>query len=231
MKIADIMTSDVVSVRPDASFKEIVERLVRCDVSGLPVVDDEGHLVGIVTEADVTSKEAYGGHRRRALALLADLLSAREHRWATKAAGWEAADVMTEDVVTCSPDDEVRVVARRMLERGVKRFPVVRSGELVGMVSRQDILRMFARPDDTIQAEITRALATDLNRPDGCRVHCSAHDGVATLTGDVRYAWDIPVVISIARNVEGVIDVVSQVHNREQDPRPSSTGITSIFDG
>ncbi len=170
MKIADIMTSDVVSVRPDASFKEIVERLVRCDVSGLPVVDDEGHLVGIVTEADVTSKEAYGGHRRRALALLADLLSAREHRWATKAAGWEAADVMTEDVVTCSPDDEVRVVARRMLERGVKRFPVVRSGELVGMVSRQDILRMFARPDDTIQAEITRALATDLNR---CTAPCT----------------------------------------------------------
>jgi len=231
VKIKDIMTRDVVSVRPDTPFKEIVERLVRSDVSGLPVLDGAGKLVGIVTEADLTTKEAYGGHRRRALGLLADVVSARPHRWVTKAAGWNAADVMTTNVVVCDPDEDVRVAARRMLERGVKRMPVARSGELVGMVSRQDILRILDRPDNEIEAEITRILATDLNRPDDCHVHCSVAGGVATLTGDVRYAWDEPVVVSLARDVDGVIDVVSQLHSREPDPRPASTGIFSVFDG
>lgn len=230
MKIKDIMTRDVVSVRPDTPFKEIVERLVRSDVSGLPVLDEAGRLVGIVTEADLTSKEAYPGHRRRALGLLADVVSARPHRWITKASGWNAANLMTTNIVMCGPDEDVRVAARRMLERGVKRMPVTQSGDLVGMVSRQDILRILDRPDDEIAAEITRVLATDLNRPDDCHVHCSVADGVATLTGDVRYAWDAPVVVSLARNAVGVIDVVNQLHSREPDPRPVSTGIFSAFD-
>jgi CBS domain-containing protein len=231
VKIADIMTKDVVSVGPRMAFKDVVECLVRSDVSGLPVLDDSGQLVGIVTEADVTSKEAYGGHRRRALAVLADVLSVRPHHWVTKSAGWTAADVMTRDVVVCGPDEAVRVVARRMLDCGVKRMPVVQSGELVGMVSRQDILRTFARPDDAIAADITNALATHPNRPDDCHVRCSVQGGVATLTGDVRYAWDEPVVVSLARDVEGVIDVASNIRSREPDPRPPAFGIVSEFDG
>jgi CBS domain-containing protein len=230
VRIKDIMTRNVVSVAPETPFKDVIERLVQSDVSGLPVLDDAGQLVGIITEADVTSKEAYGGHRRRALGLLADVLSARPHQWATKATGWIASDVMTRDVAVCSPDERVRVVARRMLELGVKRMPVVQAGELVGIVSRQDVLRMFARPDAEIAAEITKVLATDLNRPDDCHVHCSVEGGVATLTGDVRYTWDEPVVVSLARAVEGVIEVVSQVHNREPDPRPAATGIVSMLD-
>jgi CBS domain-containing protein len=231
VKIEDIMTRDVVSVAPEMAFKDVVECLVRSDVSGLPVLDDSGQLIGIVTEADVTSKEAYGGHRRRALAVLADVLSARPHHWATKSAGWTAADVMTRDVVVCGPDEGVRVVARRMLDRGVKRMPVVQSGELMGMVSRQDILRTFTRPDDAIAADIMHALATHLNRPDDCHVDCSVEGGIAMLTGDVRYAWDEPVVVSLARDVEGVIDVVSHLRSREPGPRPTSSGIVSDFDG
>ena len=230
MKIEDIMTKNVVSVAPEAPFKDVIECLLRSDVSGLPVLDDSGQLLGIVTEADLTSKEAYGGHRRRALAVLADVLSARQHPWVTKSSGWTAADVMTKDVMVCSPEEDVRFVARRMLDRGVKRMPVVHSGELVGMVSRQDILRMFARPDDAIAADIAHVLTTDPNRPDDCHVECTVENGVATLSGDVRYTWDEPVVVSLARNVEGVIDVISQLHNREPDPRPASTGIVSAFD-
>jgi CBS domain-containing protein len=138
---------------------------------------------------------------------------------------------MTRDVVVCGPDEAVRVVARRMLDRGVKRMPVVQSGELVGMVSRQDILRTFSRPDDAIAADITNALATHPNRPDDFDVRCSVQGGVATLTGDVRYAWDEPVVVSLARDVEGVIDVVSNLRSREPDPRPPAFGIVSEFDG
>lgn len=222
MKVSDVMTTDVVSVTPDTPFKEVVERLVRSDVSGLPVVEQSGEVVGIVTEADVVSKEAYGGHRHRALALLVDVLSGREHHWVTKAAGSVAADVMTANPVVCEPDEDVRVVARRMLERGIKRIPVVRNGALVGMVSRQDILGMFARPDDAITADVTHVLASHPNRPDDCHVHSAIEGGVVTLTGDVRYAWDGPIVVSLVRDVPGVIDVISRLHNREPNPSSAS---------
>ena len=99
MKVGDVMTTGVVSVRPDTPYKELVERLVQFDVSGLPVVDESAKVVGIVTEADLVSREAYGGHRHRALALLVDVLSGREHHWVTKAGGSVAADVMTTNLV------------------------------------------------------------------------------------------------------------------------------------
>jgi CBS domain-containing protein len=220
VKINDVMTEAVVSVTPDTPYKDLVERLVASDISGLPVVDRTGALVGIVTEADLVSKAAYGGRRRRALALLADVLSARQHHWVTKSLGLTAADVMTKAVVTCTPDDDVRVVARRMLASDVKRMPVVRAGNLVGIVSRQDILRLFARSDAMIAADVERMLVTGRNMLDDSHVMSSVHDGIVTLDGDVRYAWDVPIVASMARDVAGVIDVVNHVHNREPNPEP-----------
>jgi CBS domain-containing protein len=219
MKVGDIMTKDPMLVAPDTPFKEVVERLVRSGVSSLPVVDSRGRLVGLITEADLISKEAYGG-RRRALGLLADVLSARDHHWVTKAAGSVAADVMTKTAIVCRRDDDVRSVARRMLERGVKRMPVVDAGVVVGMVSRHDILEMFDRPDGAIAADVRRVLHDDLNLPEDHHVRFSVRQGVVTLTGDVRYEWDGQIVVSMVRNVAGVIDVISHLHHRERSPRP-----------
>ena len=221
MKVGEIMTSDVVFVGPQTTFKGVVDRLMQAGVSGMPVLDESGKLVGIVTEADLASKEAYGVRGRRTLSLLADVLAAP--RWMHKAFGWVAADLMTKEVVVCAPDDDVRVTTRRMLEHGVKRMPVVQSGSVVGMVSRQDILRILVRPDDEIDAAVGEALRTHPNRPDDAHVHHSVHDGIVTLTGDVRYEWDEPIVVSLIRNIDGVIDVISQVHNREPDPRRAPT--------
>jgi CBS domain-containing protein len=218
-----VMTTDVVSVRPDTPFKEVVEKLVGAGVSGLPVVDENGGMEGIVTEADLVTKAAYAGRRSRALAVLADVLSAREHHWTTKALGWTAADVMTKNVATCGPDEDVRIVARHMLERGVKRMPVLGGGRLVGIVSRQDILRALVRPDAEIAADVTHALATDPNRPDDHHVLCTVEDGKVTLTGDVRYAWDAPIIVAMARGVDGVIDVESHLHHREPNPKGPPT--------
>jgi len=218
VKVGDVMTTGVVSVRPDTPYKELVERLVQFDVSGLPVVDESAKVVGIVTEADLVSREAYGDHRHRALALLVDVLSGREHHWVTKAGGSVAADVMTTNLVVCDPDEDVRLVARRMLQHGIKRIPVVRNGALVGMMSRQDILGLFARPDDAIAADVTHVLTTHPNRPDDLHVQSAIDEGVVTLTGDVRYAWDAPIVVELVRKVPGVIDVISRLHNREPDP-------------
>ncbi len=220
MKVKEIMTTKVVSIGPETPFKAVIDHLVRAEVSSLPVVDASGKLVGLVTEADVISKEAYGRRRHRALALLGDVLSGRDHRWVTKAAGLVAADVMTKNVIVCSPEDDVRSVARRVLERGVKRMPVVEAGALAGIVSRHDILAIFDRPDEVITADVERSLANDRNMPDEQRVRFSVKDGIVTLTGDVRYEWDEPIVLSIVRSVPGVIDVISHLHHRERNPRP-----------
>jgi CBS domain-containing protein len=141
--VRDVMTRDVFTVGSAATYPEMVDLLLTHDISGLPVVDADGILLGLVTEADLVSREAYGPHRRRPLGLVAGYLRGREPVWLRKASGTTAHEIMTHVVTTASPDDELRVVARRMLESGYKRLPVVRpDGRLVGIVSRRDVLAL-----------------------------------------------------------------------------------------
>lgn len=150
MHVRDVMTTEVVTVSPDAPFAEIVERLLENGVSGLPVVDADGALVGMVTEADLVSREAYGPERRRPLGLVLDYLRDRDPAWVRKASGTTARDLMTRLVTTASPDDELRVIARVLLESGFRRLPVVRAdGRLAGIVSRRDLLAsVYGRPPE-----------------------------------------------------------------------------------
>ncbi|MBN2623451.1 MAG: CBS domain-containing protein [Acidimicrobiales bacterium] len=148
MHVRDVMTTDVVTVGPGASYGEIADRLLAHDISGLPVIDDDGTLVGMVTEADLVSREAYGPDRRRPLGLILDYLRDRDPAWVRKASGRVAGELMTRVVDTASPDDELRVTAQRMLETEHKRLPVVATdGRLVGIVSRRDVLAsVYGRP-------------------------------------------------------------------------------------
>src|SRR5690606_11267370 len=125
VRVRDVMTTDVVTVGPDATYGEIADRLLAHDISGVPVIDEAGMLLGIVTEADLVSREAYGPERRRPLGLIVDYLRDRDPAWVRKAAATTARDLMTRVVTTAAPDDDVRVTAQRMLEAGYKRLPVV----------------------------------------------------------------------------------------------------------
>jgi len=146
MEVQDVMTRQVVTVSEQTPYEEAVELLLTADVSGMPVIDRFGWVVGVVSEADLISKEAYTEPiHRRFLGLIGDSSEA----WSAKASGTTVGDVMSQDVVIASPDEDVRVVARRMLEKAVKRTPVVtRSGRLVGIVSRHDLLRAFHATDE-----------------------------------------------------------------------------------
>jgi CBS domain-containing protein len=222
MKVRDIMSAPVFTVDPDATFAQVVEQLLTHDVSGLPVVDPAGRLLGIVTEADLVSKEAYGYRRRRALGLLADYLRGRDPQWVRKASGATARAMMSSAPSACTPDEDVAVAARRMLEDGHKRLPVVEDGTLVGIVSRHDLLRQYCLSDGEIAAEVDHLLAQPLSIPEDHDVRAEVSDGVVTLTGTTRHPSDARIVEAQVARLPGVVSVVNEVTARESEPGVSA---------
>jgi len=218
MKVAEIMTTRLVTVGPEATWKHVAEQMVDAGVSGLPVVDQAGYLLGIVTEADLVSRPAFGERRHRSLVALVDLLTG-DARWAAKATALTAAELMTTAVITTTPRENVRSAAQRMLDRGVKRLPVLDGGRLVGIVSRRDLLRSFHRTDADIATEIAARLASARYAPDDHQVTATVEDGVVTLEGSVLFDDDIPVVDGLAREVAGVVQVVNRVTPKETRAR------------
>lgn len=142
MKVAEVMTTSVVTVGPEATWKQVAEQMLDAGVSGLPVVDRDGYLLGIVTEADLVSRPAFGDRSHRSLAALVELFTG-DARWVGKAAGLTAAELMTTAVLTATPDEDIQTVAHRMLDGQVRQLPVLDYGSLVGIVSRRDVMRSF----------------------------------------------------------------------------------------
>jgi CBS domain-containing protein len=221
-QVADIMTRTVVTATPDTPLPELIDRMVRYGISGIPVVDSHSRLLGIVTEADLISKPAFGGTRRRPLAVVGEMLRGHERRWVSKSMGSTAGEVMTTEVETARPSATVRAAARQMVERGVKRLPVVQDERLVGIVSRSDVLRTMHQRDEDLRGELAAALADPARVPDTTLVDVSVADGVVTLRGTVRYASDLSVLPSIVWRYPGVVDVRVEATASEPTPQPFS---------
>jgi CBS domain-containing protein len=214
------MTTDVVTATPDSPLPDLVDDMVWKAISCVPIVREDT-LVGIVTEADLVSKVALAGaRRRRLLSLVSDLLHGRSGQWFDKARGRTAADVMTTDLVIAAPNESIRVAAMRMLDAGVKRLPVVDDGRLVGIVSRADVLRAMHGSDAELTARINEMLADPIRVPDATAVTATVRAGVVTLRGTVRYPMDLPVLDSAVWRVPGVVDVVNEVTATDPNPTP-----------
>jgi CBS domain-containing protein len=209
------MTTPAITVGPDATFGDIVDLLLVHEISGLPVVDGEGRLLGIVTEADLVSKEAYGHRRRRSLELLADYLRGHDPQWVRKAGGRTASEVMTTSPAFAAPGDDVAVAARRMLEGRHKRLPVVDGGRVVGIVSRRDLLTPLHRSDDAIGADLRAMLADPLRVPERLDVETHVAHGVVTLSGAAEWPSDVRVLEAVVAGVPGVVAVDSAVTSRQ----------------
>jgi CBS domain-containing protein len=221
MKVRDLMSTDLEVVRPETSYKEVVERMLARNVSGLPVVDEQGGLAGIVTEADVIRKQAWGEgerHRHRALDLVDRLLSGEDQTSLRRVVGLTAGDIMSCRVVTGSPDDDLHQAARTMLVYGIKRLPVVSEGRLVGLMSRADLMRYFNRPDTDIAADVERTLASPRSAPEDHGISGTVHDGVVTLSGTVLHPSDAKVATDVVCQIAGVIDVHDELVARETEP-------------
>ncbi|HEY7042259.1 MAG TPA: CBS domain-containing protein [Nocardioidaceae bacterium] len=219
MKVRDVMTTEVVTVRPETPFAEIVSQLLWQGISGVPVVDDDGRLLGVVTEADLVSNEAYGYRRRRALALIGDYLRGFDPGWVRKASARTARELMTAAPDVARPDEQVADVARRMLEERHKRLPVVEDGRVVGIVSRHDLLRQFHRPDEETAGDIERLLADPFRAPETHAAAARVENGIVTLEGTVQRPSDKRVVEAAVAQVPGVVAVDNRLEAREPEPR------------
>jgi CBS domain-containing protein len=148
MKVREIMTTDVTTVRCDASVNDIAKLMYEHNISGIPVVDDAGHAVGIVTELDMIVRNTR--LTMPAFIQILDLaripleMPGHYQNRLRHMLGTQASDIMTKEVVSIGPDAEVEDLAEMMVKRRVNPVPVVESGILVGIVSRADFIRMMA---------------------------------------------------------------------------------------
>lgn len=188
MKISELMSRDVVTASPGNSVKRAAELMLRHHVSGLPVLDDSGALVGMITEGDLLARALHALDGSSALPVAP--VSARVF---LKERAWQVADVMTADPVAVSPDCDVHDVVRLMRAHVIKRIPVATQGRLLGIVSRADILRMIvaAPRESTIQDDDALRRAIGARLPDvlelrGSHVDVAVSSGIVSLSGVVE---------------------------------------------
>ncbi|HZC25804.1 MAG TPA: CBS domain-containing protein, partial [Actinopolymorphaceae bacterium] len=174
--VKDVMTTEVVAVRSETTFKELAAALRRHRVSALPVVDGAGRVIGVVSEADLLAKEVLADP-----GLVAELL---HHSDVRKAEGMTADALITHQVITVSPEDSIEHAARMMHFMRVKRLPVVNSGgQLVGIVSRADVLAVFDRTDEEIHSDIVDTMLLHEFLIDPRQFKVTVESGVVTMEG------------------------------------------------
>ena len=145
MKVSDIMTHPVITVTPETTVGEAAELMLEHRISGLPVVDAAGAVVGIVTEGDLLRRAETGTERRRARWLEFLIAPGRLASEYAHAHGRQVGEVMTDTVLTAGPDDPVADLIELMERRRIKRVPVIDRGRLVGIVSRANLVRALVR--------------------------------------------------------------------------------------
>jgi CBS domain-containing protein len=206
-RVKDVMTSEVVAVRRDASFKEMAARLRQYRVSAFPVIDENRRVIGVVSEADLLAKEALGGDHAHA-GIPAAVTGILHHKEYQKAEGLTAGDLMTHPAVTVRPEDSVEHAARLMYTLQVKRLPVVDAGGyLVGIVSRVDLLAVFDRTDEEIHAEIVNDVILREFLVDPAVFMVTVADGVVTVKGNPETAEAGHKLVTRIRHVQGVVAV------------------------
>jgi CBS domain-containing protein len=207
----DVMTTHVVAVRSDASYRDLAKALRTNRVSGLPVVDAEGTVVGVVSQTDLLTKGSTDTRR--------GWPTRRKH---VATAELTAADLMTRPAVTTSPDELVTSVARLMSARRLRRVPVIDSqGRLVGIICRSDVLSVFSRPDEDIRREITQDVIMDGFFTDPARLTVTVQDGIVTLAGEPGGVVLGRGIADQVRHVEGVVAVRDRFRYPQAGPAGS----------
>jgi CBS domain-containing protein len=213
--VKDVMTTRVISVTKDASFRALAAALREHRVSAFPVLDGDGRVIGVVSEADMLAKEALKSEPHGMPGMITGILRRKELE---KARGTTAGDLMTSPAVTVTPDDTIERAARLMYTRKVKRLPVVdANGHLVGIIGRADLLTAFDRSDEDIRREILdQVIQRDLHT-DPATFSVLVTDGIVTVEGVAETGEFGDDLVQRARHVQGVV----AVRDRLSHPHPA----------
>lgn len=220
MKVLDLMTTDVATAKVDTPLKEAARIMVRSRVSGLPVTDEHGVLVGIITEGDFLHRELELERPRRH-GLLDALLGGDAHSLAQAETVGEA---MQAPVVTVSADATLAEAARVMAAREVKRLPVVDGdGVVIGIISRADVVAAFTRPDEVIEDEIREDVVRRILFIDPDKIDVVVTEGIVTLAGVLPTRTEARLLEELSRRLDGVVAVESRLEWRVDDTRLDDT--------
>jgi CBS domain-containing protein len=226
--VKDVMTTKVVAVRHDTPFTGIAAALRQFRVGAFPVLDDEGRVIGVVSESDLLTKQALGGGEDVMPGRITGLL--RQHDM-EKARATTAETLMTSPPIIIRPDDPVEYAARLMYLRKVKHLPVVdEAGQLTGIVSRTDVLAVYDRPDVEIGEDIRRDIFSTESPADPGTFDVSVSSGIATLTGRPRSCAQGHAIVSRARHVQGVVAVRDRFDYPPAGPDPFDVLASFPFD-
>jgi CBS domain-containing protein len=188
MRICEVMSTPVVTVQPDTQLKDVAATLIEHGINAAPVIDTSGRLVGIVSEADLLSLEPPAG----------------PGSVANRASRHTVREVMSQSVYTLTEHVDAAAAARMMLRHNLKSVPVMAGDQVVGIVARRDLLRLVARSDDDVRADLEVRLKEELDALQ--RLAVAVDGGVVTLDAHLgplgRQLFE-----GLARRVPGVIEV------------------------
>jgi CBS domain-containing protein len=215
MRVKDLMTTDVLTVQTSTLLKDAAALLAQHRISGLPVVDDERHVLGVLSEGDILYKESDTSGRPSLLErLLAPGTGAIELKLAARTVG----QAMSAPALTTGPRRPVTEAATMMIEEGVNRLPVVDHNErLMGIVTRADLVRAFVRPDEAIEREIREDVIHRILWLEPEQLAITVSGGEVELTGQVETKTDAELIPSFVRRVPGVVGVTSKLRWREEN--------------
>jgi CBS domain-containing protein len=194
MKASELMTREVATVHTGTSVRHAAELMTERAVTSLPVLDDDGCVVGIVSEVDLIRNRMPHDPRSH---LRPETRQAPDPSQVVR-------DVMSDVVVCLGGDADTADVAALMLDNNVRAVPIVDGARLVGIISRRDLLRTLLRDDEVIKADLTQRLAEYAGDSGRWKVHVA--DGIATIKGHFTGAEE-EIVIVLARTVPGVVRV------------------------
>jgi CBS domain-containing protein len=217
MRVAQIMSTDVVSARPDTPLKDIARTLAARSISAVPVLDAQGRPVGIVSERDLLPP----GHEDPAPR---GLRARRRRKPSGRPPAHVAADVMSSPAITIEPFWSIPRAAAMMRDRGVKRLLVTRQEQVIGIVSRGDIVRAVARDDSEVQREVRDLIAFHQGLwSDTLPVDVSVVDGETTLRGTVERRSMAEMLPGLVERIPGVLNVSSELTWQADDRSPAAS--------
>jgi CBS domain-containing protein len=210
MKVCDLMTKDVVSVRAGTSLREAASLLAEKRISGMPVVNEKNEVIGVLSEADVLVKAGGSVSRNRLLGWLLEPDVGIEDKIRAET----VAEAMSAPAVTIAPHRPVHEAAKLMVTENVNRLPVVEDGKLNGILTRADVVRAFTRSDEEIADEINGEILRRTFWLEPGRVTTTVTDGHVIIAGEVETEADAEILPTLVARVPGVVSVEADLRSR-----------------